>query len=372
MNVNPVNSNTTKKVLQNGVDSGYVPDNTVITKATEIVAPLLRGSSLDVAPVRGERGDLFRDNEIPELDKALCGSAEDVERLLKFLLLSEKESQVTAGEKRLKSMLNKMDTEQKAVLRKVNESVEELKKQQDAMKHSGIFGWILTALSVIAAAITVVMTVGAATPLAIAGCALTCAATALGLTNQILTATGVKEKHCEKRAKEMMAKDPKLTEADALEKANKEWDTWWGVAQGILAVAALGVCIANLVKGTAQLAKLAEKLAQEGKQLGKLGSKAVQKALGIVQSCTGLSQAGLSIGPAVIAAKLARLLKEQAETEAELAQIKALIEKTKNMIEEEQDKLAMLLMQIQDVFSFLSHLNEGQNLIDERILSRMA
>lgn len=372
MNVNPVNSETIKKVLQNGVDSGYVPDSTVIQKSAEIVAPLLRDGSLNVAPAKGEHGDLFRDNEIPELDKANGGSPEDVERLLKYLILEEDEEQVKAGEKRLRAMLNKMDTEQQAVLRKVNESVKELKKQEDAQKKSGIFGWILTALSVIAAAITVVMTAGAATPLAIAGCALTCAATALTLTNQILTATGVKEKHCEKLAKEMMAKDPKLSWNDALEKANKKWDMGWGIAQGILAVAALGVSIANLIKGSAQLAKLAEKLAEQGKQLGKLGSKAVQQALNIAQTSVGLTQAGVSIGPAVIAVKLAKLIKEQAKTAAEMAQIKALIEKTKQLITEEQDKLVQLLARIQDVFAFLSHLSEGQNLISERILSRMA
>lgn len=370
MSINPVNNNDVRKILQNGVDAGYFPDNTVVQKATEMVVPLLRGT-VEVVSVKGENGNYSRDIDHPELDKAINGSAEDLERLIAYILLDSDEKQVEQSKTRLKTMLDKMDSEQQEVMRKLGKALEETKKQQEAQKTSGILGWILTGLSVLACAITIAMTAGAATPLAIAGCVLTCASTALTVTNQILDATGVKEKHCKDRAEEMMKDDPSLTRKEALEKANKEWDLGWGIAMGVLAAASLGVGIANIVKGGAQLQKLAEALAKEGKELGTLGGKHVQLFLKIAQTGTTLAETGVSVGQTVLAFKLADLIKSQAKAQAELLETKAFLARIKEMVESEQDVLADLMSRITDVFAFLGDIIGSQDKSVNRILSEM-
>jgi len=375
MELAPVNSNTVKALAQEGVDVTALPSDETVKNATQAVAPLLRGN-VDVTASQGT--NTTREIDVPELDEALNGSSESLDKLIALLTLESDESQIEAAKDRLESMLKKLDSEQQKVLQKLSEALEEAKEVEKAQKKAEALGWLMLGLAVIATVITSVATFGAGTAgaLAIVGCVCSIAATTLTAANQIATACGGKEACVDKRTEEIMEKEG-CSRKEAKEKAEKEWDMGWGIATGILSLAALACGIGEITQAVKAASKAAAKAAEEAakkaanviakeataKATG-LASKSVQAALKIAGTSVQLVSAGIGVGQAVIAFEVAELIRDQGKAAAELAELQAVLDQIQEAVEEQEEALKQLLLNLQSAYAALAEvMNAGTDTI---------
>lgn len=117
----------------------------------------------------------------------------NLERLVAFLQLDNDERQTQMAQDRIDTLKGSLKSEHEGRAKKIQKSLDDMDKAAASQKRNKIFGWLMTALAVVAAVVACVATGGLATGAVVAaGLALTC---------QILNETGVMEKLTDKLAK---------------------------------------------------------------------------------------------------------------------------------------------------------------------------
>jgi hypothetical protein len=117
----------------------------------------------------------------------------NLERLVAFLQLDNDERQTQMAQDRIDTLKSSLKSEHEGRAKKIQKSLDDMDKAAASQKRNKIFGWLMTALAVVAAVVACVATGGLATGAVVAaGLALTC---------QILNETGVMEKLTDKLAK---------------------------------------------------------------------------------------------------------------------------------------------------------------------------
>jgi len=352
-----------------GVESigGYVPPAQVdqtqanastdqVQAAAKDVASLLGGQSLNVTGTAGLTLGAKIEIGVPELDEAELESLdsvnEDLAQLIALLTLENDEVQAEQVQKRIKSLVDKIQAKHDEVSRKLDESINKAVEQAKSNKRNKILGWLMTALTVIAAVIATVATCGAglggaALAVGVVGCVCAGLGAAMSLTMSILNETGGMEKIRTHFAHQYMKDDPSLTESEAKALFDKRFGIGMAIAQGILALGSLGTGIASAAIG---------------------GGKTLHAALRIAQ--IAVTTANTIVGGVSAGFQWSSLFlnKEAAELQAELKELQAVIDKLNALLETEQDALVKLLQEMQSCLSVITELVEADSQIQEDIL----
>ena len=163
------------------------------------VAAILGGRNVSVntnARVEnGETGRAAGATNVPALDDPadLKQLEANLEKLISYLQMDNEERQAQMAKDRINLQKDALETERKGRSEKIEKSLKDMDKAAESRKASKIFGWLMTALAVVAAVVACVATGGLAVgPVIGAGIAIAC---------QVLSETGVMDKIVEKLAK---------------------------------------------------------------------------------------------------------------------------------------------------------------------------
>jgi len=263
---------------------------------------------------------------VPVLDNPDDAAAAEanLERLIAFLQLDNDERQAQMAQQRIETLKSTLKNEHEGRAQKIQKSLDDMDKAAASAKRNRIFGWLMTALAVVAAAVACVATGGLATGAVVAaGLALTC---------QVLNETGVMEK---------------LTKAmaEGLEKAGLSKEAAQIVAQVAITVAIVAASIvAGNIGGAAGSAAASVKAVTDVLRpilsiaTGTLGGVSlVSGGVGAYQNFrSGLSQADVT------------------ETEKYLAIIRQKLEESQEELQQILDSIQTFIGQLADLLSSAS------------------
>ena len=291
------------------------------TQTIKDVAALLGGRNVSVntnARVDNtETGRATGATGVPALDNPadIKQLEQNLEKLLSYLQMDNDERQTAMAKERIEIQKDTLDAERKNRSEKIDKSLKDMDKAAKSRKASGIFGWVMTALAVVAAVVACIATGGLAIgPVIGAGIAIAC---------QVLNETGVMNKLVEKLA-------------EGLEKAGLSKQAAQILAQVLITVAIMaaslgagfagggGTAVSNLVKGAAKTMETVEKvraaIAIATTVVGTAST--ITGGVGAYQGYqAGMSQADVSETEKVITALKQRLEESEEELQQILAQL---------------------------------------------------
>ena len=197
--INPAGNNIPRSTINDGAN--FAKGLGLDTKASEIVNQAL--SLLGEAGVKVQNTATRTDstgtptgaNGVPVLDNPddVKAAEANLEKLIAYLQLDNDERQAAMAKDRIDTLKGSLESEHASRKKQIEKTLSDMQKAADSQKRNKIFGWIMTALAVVAAVVACVATGGLATGAVVAaGIALTC---------QVLNETGVMEKLTEKLAK---------------------------------------------------------------------------------------------------------------------------------------------------------------------------
>lgn len=323
---------------QQPIQAAQVPvaNEEKIQEVVAEIAPLFgTDSSVNVQETK-RVDDLAKKRElsdVPEIDdpdlELLAGMAADLEALIALLQAEQDEKTIEATKARIESMKGQLEANHEQTMKKVDESIDEIKKQEKAALANKILGWLGAAIAVVVA-VALVCTVGGA-PAAFAAIG-----AAIGMATMTLAETGVTDK---------------LVKAisESIQKDHPDWskeacDAW---AQGIVAGVQIALSVACIVGGGAGSA---------GTGLIKV-SDAVMKGMKIGMTITNSAMAGAS----VITSSYATSVNYQAaKKEADVTEMQALLVQLQTMLDQETEDLKELLTLLNDALGALIELLESK------------
>lgn len=306
-------------------------------KATETVkevVSLLGGRSVSVNANQrtdgAETGRPTGSTGVPALDNPadVKQLEANLEKLISYLQMDNEERQTQMAKDRIDIQKDTLDAERQNRKEKIDKSLKDMDKAAESRKASKIFGWLMTALAVIAAVVACVATGGLAVgPVVGAGIAITC---------QVLSETGAMDKIIEKLAKGLESLGMSKQAAQIL-------------AQVLITVAIMAAslgasfagggasAVANAVKGGAEtLEKVRAAIALVSLLVGV--SSTVAGGVGAYQSYkAGMSQADVSETEKVIAALKQRLEECEEELEQILQQLQNNVAQVAEMLSSATD-----------------------------------
>ena len=171
-------------------------------KATETIkniAALLGGRNVSVntnpRADGAETGRPTGSTGVPALDNPadIKQLEQNLEKLLSYIQMDNEERQTAMAKERIDMQKDALDAERNNRSEKIEKSLKDMDKAAESRKASKIFGWLMTALAVVAAVVACIATGGLAVGPVIG------AAIAIGC--QVLNETGVMDKIVEKLAK---------------------------------------------------------------------------------------------------------------------------------------------------------------------------
>lgn len=169
------------------------------TQTIKDVAALLGGRNVSVNTnervANTETGRATGATGVPALDNPadIKQLEQNLEKLLSYLQMDNEERQAAMAKERIEIQKDTLDAERKGRSEKIDKSLKDMDKAAESRKASKIFGWLMTALAVVAAVVACIATGGLAVgPVIGAGIAIACS---------VLNETGVMDKIVEKLAK---------------------------------------------------------------------------------------------------------------------------------------------------------------------------
>ena len=292
------------------------------------VAKILAGSNVRVSsPTAGvdqtEGKRTSGSTNVPALDNPadIKQLEANLEKLLSYLQMDNEERQAEMAKDRIEIQKDTLDAERKTRSEKIEKSLKDMDKAAESRKASKIFGWIMTALAVVAAVVACVATGGLAVgPVIGAGLAIAC---------QVLNETGVMDKIVDKLAKGLESLGMSKQAAQILAQV---------LITAAIMAASLGAgfagggasAVSTLIKGTAEtMDKVRAAIAIATTIIGI--SSTITGGVGAYQSYkAGMSQADVSETEKVIAALKQRL----DECEEELNQILQMLQNAISQVAE--------------------------------------
>jgi hypothetical protein len=258
----------------------------------------------------------------------------NLERLIAFLQLDNDERQAELAQQRIETLKKTLESEHKDRSQKIQKSLDDMDKAAASQKRNRIFGWLMTALAVVAAVVACVATGGLATGAVVAaGIALTC---------QVLNETGVMDKLTEKLA-------------EGLEKLGLSKEAAKLVAQIAVTVAIIAACVASGCIGN-----VAGNVAQSVKAVTDVLQPILKVATGVMG---GVSLLSGTVG-AVQNYQSSMSQADVTETEKYMAMIR-------KALEESQDELQKILDAIQSLIGQLADLLSSSSETSEEIVSQI-
>ena len=169
------------------------------TQTVKEIASLLGGRNVSVNTNQrtdgAEAGKPTGATGVPALDNPedIKQLEANLEKLISYLQMDNDERQTQMAKERIDMQKDALESERNNRSEKIEKSLKDMDKAAESRKASKIFGWLMTALAVIAAVVACVATGGLAVgPVIGAGIAIAC---------QVLNETGVMDKIVEKLAK---------------------------------------------------------------------------------------------------------------------------------------------------------------------------
>lgn len=332
-------SNVTNRQMPNTINeaANFSKGLGLSEKATQTikdVAALLGGRNVSVntnARVDNtETGRATGATGVPALDNPadIKQLEANLEKLISYLQMDNEERQTEMAKDRIEIQKDTLDAERKSRSDKIDKSLKDMDKAAESRKASRVFGWLMTALAVVAAVVACVATGGLAIgPVIGAGIAIAC---------QVLNETGVMDKIVEGLAKGLEGLGMSKQAAQIL-------------AQVLITVAIMAASIgasfagggasavSSLIKGTAETVdKVRAAIAIATTIVGV--SSTITSGVGSYQSYkAGMSQADVSETEKVIAALKQRLEECEEELQQILAQLQNAISQVAEMLSSATD-----------------------------------
>lgn len=261
--------------------------------------------------------------EIDDPDGALLAIEVDLEALIALLTAEEDEKTLQATKKRIESLKSQIEQNHTSTMKKIKESMAEMKKQEKAAKANKILGWLGVAVGFIVATAMIFTVGGAAAGFAMAGAL-------LGAAMQIMTDTGVMDKWAKAIAKSMAKTFPNMSK--------EARDAW---SQGIVAGICLAVTLATsfgagFAKGGAGLVNASAKMMRIARMV----------RVATVVGNSALSAAGLT---ASVTATLYGYHAQQKQ--ADVTEMQKVLLELQTLLEQDQEDLEEILKRLQDAFA---------------------
>lgn len=258
----------------------------------------------------------------------------NLERLIAFLQLDNDERQAELAQQRIETLKKTLESEHEGRSKKIQKSLDDMDKAAASEKRNKIFGWLMTALAVVAAVVACVATGGLATGAVIAaGIALTC---------QVLNETGVMEKLTEKLA-------------EGLEKLGLSKEAAKLVAQIAVTVAIIAACVASGSIGS----------------IGSNVSNAVRAVMEVVQPILKVAT-GVMGGIALTSGTVGAVQNyESGKSQADVTETEKYLAIIRQKLEESQDELQQILDAIQNLIGQLADLLSSSSETSEEIVSQI-
>ena len=305
-------------------------------KATETikeVVSLLGGRNVSVnANQRAdgtETGKPTGSTGVPSLDNPadLKQLEQNLEKLLSYLQMDNEERQTAMAKDRIDMQKDSLEAERNNRTEKINKSLKDMDKAAESRKASKIFGWLMTALAVVAAVVACVATGGLAVGPVIG------AAIAIGC--QVLNETGVMDKIVEKLAK-------------GLESLGMSKQAAQIVAQVLITVAimaaSLGAGFAG--GGAAAVSNVAKGVAEAAK-----GAKVSIEAMEKIRAAVALATTIIGIGGTVAGGVGAYDGFKAGMSQADVSETEKYITALKQRLDECEEELNQILQMLQQAIS---------------------
>lgn len=260
--------------------------------------------------------------EIPEIDEAdeeLLAIEADLEALIALLTAEQDEKTLEATKKRIESLKAQMEQHHTTTMKKVEESLNEMKKQERASLANKILGWLGVAVACIVAAALVCTVGGSAAAVAVVGAA-------IAVTMQTLNETGVMEKLAKAISDSMAKTFPNMSK--------EARDAW---AQGIVAGIGIALSLATIIGGG---------FASAGTGLLKVSEaamKTVRTAMLVTNSL--MTAAGLAGSAAGTVTSY-----NAQQKQADVTETQQLLLELQTLLEQEQSDLEEILQKLEDAF----------------------
>lgn len=273
--------------------------------------------------------------EVDEPDAALLAIEADLEALIALLTAEQDEKTLEITKKRIESLQSQIEQHHTTTMKKVNESLDEMKKQEDAALANKIFGWLGVAVACIMAAVMVCTVGGAAAAVAVVGAA-------VAITLQTLNETGVMEKLAKAISDSMAKTFPNMSK--------EARDAW---AQGIVAGISIALTLPTLIGGNYAAAGVGLMNVTQATM------KTVRTVMLVANSImTAAGLAGSTAGTIIN-------YKAQ-EKQADVTETQKLLLELQTALEQEQADLEELLRRLQDAFgAVIDLLQSKQDVLNE-------
>ncbi len=313
-----------------------VANEAQVQQAVAEIAPLFGSNpSVSVQETRRVEGSTtVRElSDVPELDDAdaaiLSGVSSDLEALIALLQAQQDEKTIQATRARIESLKGQLTAHHEQTMNKVNESIDEIKKQEKAALANKILGWLGAVFAVVVAVALVCTVGGAAAAFAVVGAA-------IGLASMTLSETGVTDKIVKAISESIKNDHPEWSKAAC--------DAW---AQGIMAGVQIALSIACIAGGG---------FASAGTGLVQ-ASDAVMKGVRVGMTVTNaaMSTAGLASSAAATAINY-----QAAEKQADVTDMQQLLVQLQTLLDQESDDLKVLLEQLNNALASVIELLESK------------
>ena len=295
------------------------------------VAAILGGRNVSVntnARVEnGETGRATGATNVPALDNPadLKQLEENLEKLISYLQMDNEERQAQMAKDRINIQKDSLEAERNNRSEKIEKSLKDMDKAAESRLASKIFGWIMTALAVVAAVVACVATGGLALgPVIGAGIAIAC---------QVLSETGAMDKIVEGLAK-------------GLEDLGMSKQAAQILAQVLITVAIMAASLgAGFAGGGASVASQVVK-----------GSGDLLSTMEKVRAAVAIATAIIGVGGTVAGGVAAYQGYNAGESQADVSETNKFITALKQRLDECEEELEQILQQLQNVLGQVAQL----------------
>ena len=301
------------------------------TQTVKDVAAILGGRNVSIntnARVEnGETGRATGATNVPALDDPadLKQLEANLEKLISYLQMDNEERQAQMAKDRINLQKDALETERQGRSEKIEKSLKDMDKAAESRKASKIFGWLMTALAVVAAVVACVATGGLALgPVIGAGIAIAC---------QVLSETGVMDKIVEGLAKGLeglgMGKQAAQILAQVLITA-----AIMAASLGAGFAGGGGAAVSNVIKGASDSIQMMER----------------------VRAAVAIATLVVGIGGTVAGGVSAYQGYKAGESQADVSETNKYITALKQRMDECEEELEQILQQLQNVLGQVAQL----------------
>ena len=313
-------------------------------KATETIkniAALLGGRNVSVntnpRADGAETGRPTGSTGVPALDNPadIKQLEQNLEKLLSYIQMDNEERQTAMAKERIDMQKDALDAERNNRSEKIEKSLKDMDKAAESRKASKIFGWLMTALAVVAAVVACVATGGLAVGPVIG------AAIAIGC--QVLNETGVMDKIVEKVMDKIVEKLAKGLESLGLSKQASQI-----LAQVLITVAIMAASLgAGLAGGGASaVSSVAKGIADTAK-----GLKVTVETMEKIRAAVALTMTIVGIGSGVASGVGAYDAFKAGMSQADVSETEKYITALKQRLDECEEELNQILQMLQQAIS---------------------